>query len=178
MRPGELLILGLLLGLFLGIWGCRRWSAKRLQLKFARARRAEREALNFLKAQGYHILDMQCRVPVVTIVDGFHYQGAVRADIIARKGKKKYVVEVKAGREGEKPAQARTRRQLLEYFLVYRPDGVLLLDMETRRLQEICLQVGQGRLAGGRRCCLVVAGYILAFLAGTFFAWLGKSGVR
>jgi hypothetical protein len=57
--------------------------------------------------------------------------------MLVSKGGKSYVVDVKARHEGPRLSYPQTRRQLLEYFVTYKPDGVLLMDMENKRVHEI-----------------------------------------
>jgi len=111
----------------------RNWRMKR---RFRHGAQAEREAVKFLQRQGYRILAAQLEESIVVYVDGTPQRSSVRADFLVRKGWKRYIVEVKSGQQGTMRLP-NVRRQLLEYKLVYRPDGVLLLDMEHRRLQEV-----------------------------------------
>ena len=48
------------------------------------------------------------------------------------------------------------RRQLLEYKLVYQPDGILLLDMEHHNLQEIRFAYGAQRRKKWLRITLLI----------------------
>jgi len=61
----------------------------------------------------------------------------VRADYLLRKGNKTYVAEVKTGNQAASILQPHTRRQLLEYYLVYRPRAVLLIDGEEGKIEEV-----------------------------------------
>ena len=49
---------------------------------------------------------------------------------------KKYIVEVKSG-QNVKATLPEIRRQLLEYDLVFRPDGMLFLDTNKGILEEV-----------------------------------------
>lgn len=111
----------------------RNWCMSR---RFKRGEAAEKKAVRFLQRQGYRILAAQLEETITVYVDGVPQKSKVRADYFVRKGRKKYIVEVKSGQQGT-VRLPNVRRQLLEYKLVYRPDGVLLLDMEHRTLQEI-----------------------------------------
>lgn len=113
--------------------GYRNWRMKR---RFRRGEIAERNAVKFLRHRGYKILAAQLQETIVVYVDGKPEKSTVRADFLVRKGWKKYIVEVKSGQQGT-VRLPNVRRQLLEYKLVYQPDGILLLDMENRALQEI-----------------------------------------
>ncbi len=113
------------------IW--RRW---RITRRFKRGMIAEKNAAKFLRRHGYKILAAQLQETITVYVNGEPQESNVRADFLARKNWKTYIVEVKSGQQGT-VRQAATRRQLLEYKLVYEPDGIILLDMEHHNLQEI-----------------------------------------
>lgn len=98
---------------------------------------AEKSAAGFLKHRGYRIIASQLEEKITVYVDGEPLSSTVRADYLVKKGFKTYVVEVKSGEQGT-VRRPNVRRQLLEYKLVYEPDGILLLDMEEKNLQEIC----------------------------------------
>ncbi len=71
------------------------------------------------------------------IVDGRRVPYRVRADYLLRKGNKTYVAEVKTGNQAVSFLQSHTRRQLLEYYLVYQPQAVLLVDGEEGKIEEV-----------------------------------------
>lgn len=141
MEPGDLFILGIIVGGFLLYTIFKSLRKNRLRHKMNRARKAEGRALKFLTASGYEILDVQKRVPFVTFVDGKPYKNSIQADYVVTKAGCRYVVEVKTGEEATQVTNTQTRRQLLEYFLIYRPDGILLLDMERQVIREVNFQV-------------------------------------
>lgn len=116
----------------------------RVKKTFKSGRIAETAAVKFLRSHGYKILASQLREEVVIYVDGEAEQSVVRADYLVRRGWKLYVVEVKSGQQGNARLPA-IRRQLLEYYMVYQPDGILLLDMEHKNLQEIRFAYTDGR---------------------------------
>lgn len=126
MMTGALLYRG-----FSVIW--RRW---RIARRFKRGLIAEKHAARYLRRHGYRILAAQLQEPITVYVNGEAQDSTVRADFLVRKGWKTYIVEVKSGQQGT-VRQAATRRQLLEYKLVYEPDGIILLDMEHHNLQKI-----------------------------------------
>ena len=111
----------------------RRW---RIARRFKRGLLAEKQAVRYLRKHGYKILAAQLQEPITVYVNGEPQESTVRADFLAKKGWKTYIVEVKSGQQGT-VRQAATRRQLLEYKLVYEPDGIILLDMEHHNLQKI-----------------------------------------
>ncbi len=125
----------------LSIW--RKW---RIAWRFKKGLIAEKSAAKYLRHRGYKILATQLQRTITVYVDGEPQKSTVRADFLVRKGWKKYIVEVKTGKQGT-VQQASTRRQLLEYKLVYEPDGIILLDMEHHNLQKIRFAYG-ARLRG------------------------------
>ena len=58
-------------------------------------------------------------------------------DYIVEKGGKTYIVEVKSGKSAITLSDRNTRRQMLEYDFVIPNDGVILLDMENKKLQLV-----------------------------------------
>ena len=102
-----------------------------------RAQQGEKEAEKLLKSKGYTIVGRQVKEKSGLYVDGVWREVEVRVDFIVRKRRKKFVAEVKTGKTAPDPTQASTRRQLLEYSLVFKSHGVLLVDMEERKIRQI-----------------------------------------
>ncbi len=70
--------------------------------------------------------------------DGEPLTFSVRADLIARcRRGRLFVVEVKTGSLAPDPRHGPTRRQLLEYSLIFGTPYLLLVDMQARRIHEI-----------------------------------------
>ncbi len=100
-------------------------------------RAAEKEAEEVLRKKGYKILSYQKRDKYEIIVDNEPHQITIIADFLVEKRGKKYVVEVKTGRDAPSIRNSTTRRQLLEYYYVFKPDGILLVDMENGLFYQI-----------------------------------------
>ncbi len=112
------------------------------QRRFKQGRQGEIEAVRLLERSGYRILDTQTTRSGVIKVDGTAHTFKVRADfLVEAKGwknrGKQYVVEVKTGVQAPSPTCRATRRQMLEYQLLYQPDGLLLADMQSKKLHTI-----------------------------------------
>jgi Holliday junction resolvase-like predicted endonuclease len=135
--PLELIVLSLLVGALLALVSARAWRRFVLRRRFRRAREGEREAEQLLERAGYRILDAQVRQRGELLVDGERVAYEVRADLLATRRGRTYVVEVKTGARAPKPSSAATRRQLREYADVYEVDGLLLADMQAGRLYAI-----------------------------------------
>ena len=139
-----LLFIGVFAGMILYHLVVINYKNYRVKRTFKSGRIAETAAVKFLRSHGYKILASQLREDVIIYVDGEAEKSIVRADYLVRRGWKLYVVEVKSGQQGNAKLPA-IRRQLLEYHMVYQPDGILLLDMEHKNLQEIRFAYGDGK---------------------------------
>jgi hypothetical protein len=62
----------------------------------------------------------------------------LRADYLVRRGKQRFVAEVKTGNLVASIRHAPTRRQLLEYQLAYGTNGVLLVDVLADEVLVVC----------------------------------------
>lgn len=76
-----------------------------------------------------------------------------------------YVVEVKTGKVAPNPETRATRRQLLEYAHAFDTDGVLLADMESRKLMAIEFPSIRRRRASSRRWSTLAMGWLLGVLS-------------
>lgn len=165
MLASDLLIVGIIIGAIL-IYNILRighsYAVKRRVLK---AGRAEAAARKYLESEGYTILAVQERVPIVTKVNGKPHKSYIQADLIAQKGKEIFVVDVKTGDVAKKPASPDNRRQLLEYYLVYQPDGVIVLDMDEQKLYRLEFDI---KFPTPKRFNLVP--YLISFCAGAIIA--------
>ncbi|MCX7668419.1 MAG: hypothetical protein N2Z84_05765 [Atribacterota bacterium] len=113
------------------------WRARRLRKIFSHAHNVEKQASHLLEKRGYQVLGEQVEKDAFMVVDGRMVPYRVRVDYLLRKGNKTYVAEVKTGNQAVSFLQSHTRRQLLEYYLVYRPQAVLLVDGEAGKIEEV-----------------------------------------
>ncbi len=135
---GEIdLLIGVVLGLVIAwlvhrtiVW-IRAWWYRWL------GRRGEANAESLLKAAGYTIVDAQLRLPCRYHVGGEMVPYAVRADFMVEKDGRRYVAEAKNGTTASDPRTTATRRQLLEYAVVFAAHGVLLVDVPGRRVRVV-----------------------------------------
>lgn len=170
MKTTDIFIWGIVLGMILVAFLSRRYKRLKVKKMLKRAKSAEKKAVVLLQKWGYTILDVQLREKVVITIDGRPHESTIRADVLVRKGFKRFIVEVKTGQQTS-PTLPNVRRQLLEYYLVYQPDGMLLLDMEKEVLKEICFDQVASRhhLALGPLLWLaagICIGYFLLKIAG------------
>lgn len=126
----------------LGAWalwllqrGLRHWRMARMRRL---GRSGEQTAAGLLAAAGYGRLDSQATRTTAMRIDGVDVAYEVRADYLASRAGRRWVVEVKAGTTVCDPTHRDTRRQLLEYRVVYGDlAGVLLVDVPARRIHTI-----------------------------------------
>ena len=118
-------------------WRLRRWwLAARLGRVRRRGARGEARSRRILERHGYRIVAEQERIVGQLLVDGEPLRFELRADAIVEKGGQRLVAEIKTGGAAA-PTSRETRRQLLEYAHVFRPDGVLLVDVGAERVYRI-----------------------------------------
>lgn len=148
----------------------RGWRRRRrMSLRMRRAAIGEERAAGWLEKRGFEVIGAQVAVEHPVRIDGRTVSIALRADYLAQRDGRRYVVEVKTGALAPRLETSATRRQLLEYRIAFDVDGVVLVDGETGGVHEItfpALARPAARAAGGgwRAFALVlaVAGAVLA----------------
>lgn len=105
------------------------------------ARRGESAAEVLLAELGYEVVDRQVHQPWTVTVDGHEHTVAARLDLLVERGGLCYAAEVKTGSRAPDPTRPTTRRQLLEYQLLFDVDGVLLVDMEAGVVHTVELSI-------------------------------------
>ncbi len=130
---------GLLLAwmLWLALTRASRGSKRRNRV----AQRGETAAEKLLERHGYQILDRQVQAAWTFHVDGEPVEARVRADLLVKRRGRVFIAEVKTGERAPDPKHPPTRRQLLEYRYAFDPDGLLLVDMSSRRVREVAFPV-------------------------------------
>jgi len=133
------LLLFALLAIALAIaWRFATRASRASAQRNARARRGEDAAERLLERSGFTILERQATRRWSFEVDGELHVAGVRADLLVTRNERLFVAEVKTGSLAPNPCHPATRRQLLEYWFVYEPDGLLLVDMERCEVREVC----------------------------------------
>lgn len=127
------LLVGILLARFLRGAGSRRRNRV--------AQDGEAEAERILSRAGYRVVERQARAVWSMRVDGEEVDVEVRADLIVRRRDRLFVAEVKTGERAPDPTHPPTRRQLLEYSLVFGADAVLLVDVPARAVRSVSFRV-------------------------------------
>jgi len=127
------------LALALGVlaWWIRGRVRRGNRRRGRRARAAEDAADAVLHAHGYRVEDVQVSVRWTMRVDGQPVEVLSRADRLVRRGRRRFVAEIKSGPRASDPALPATRRQLIEYAHAFGVDGVVLVDMDRGRVSEV-----------------------------------------
>ena len=167
MTSMDIFITGLILGGITIFYLLKKSRRFKLRLRMKRAKKGEAAALNFLESLGYTIECVQERKTIETTIDGRAHYHDLRVDYIVSKSGKTYIAEIKTGNIAPNPMLADTRRQLLEYYLAYRPDGILLIDMERKKLHEVVFTISGGSGKKGFLYQILVTGAI-GLLCGWF----------
>ena len=137
------------------------WIARR---RAARAGRGEDRAARLLAAAGYLVVERQARVAWAPLVDGEPFAVELRADYLCTRadernraggshGDRLFVAEVKTGDDATSLSTAATRRQLLEYYVAFAADGVLLVCPERGTIEQVEFPIGRLGLDRPRSSC-------------------------
>jgi len=108
-----------------------------LWFRFKKARVGQDKAEKLLKKNGYSIVAKEYCSKIKVKVDDDLFETMIRADLIVEKDGFTYVAEVKTGQSATSLMDCGTRRQLLEYNFYLKPDGILLVDMDERKIHSI-----------------------------------------
>ncbi len=112
-------------------------ASRRSRRRVARARQGEIEGEALVRAQGYRILAVQPEYRWQLSVDGRPASVVLRPDLVVERDGRRFIADVKTGQSAPDPLSSATRRQLLEYLIACRVDGVLVVDMEARRIHSL-----------------------------------------
>lgn len=131
------LVAALVLGALGSWWLSRLWRRLVLAGRRRRGRQGELDAVTLLTEAGYEILEDQASRTLAVQIDGEPRPYAVRPDYVVQRGDRRYVAEVKTGVKAPDPLYTSTRRQLLEYAVCFQDHGLLLVDMQRRRVRTV-----------------------------------------
>jgi hypothetical protein len=138
--------------LALALWAAVTRGSRRARRRAARAMDGEATARLLLEAHGYEIRGEQVRGSWSLTVDGETFDFGVRADLVVARDGELLVAEVKTGMLAPDPTFGPTRRQLLEYQLVFEVDGVLVVDADRRTISRVAFdadRIGEELTAPG-----------------------------
>jgi hypothetical protein len=143
-----------------------RLEAWRLRRRRRRGALGQRRARTVLERHGFDVLAEEHPAAGALEVDGRTIPYTVRVDYLVRRAGRTFGVEVKTGERAPDPTCRATRRQLLEYSQLLDVDGLLLLDMEARRLMEVRF-CGASRRRGLHPLLLLGLGLALGLVVAT-----------
>ena len=110
------------------IWVSNR-GKRRNRIRQKAAYAGEAKALDLLEASGFSIEASQFRKSTGLWVNGEWVDTEVRVDFVGHRKGRPCVIEVKTGELAPNPRHGPTRRQLLEYSLLFPERDIYLLDM-------------------------------------------------
>lgn len=129
----------LVLAAFLALawWRAHTRVGRNNRRRQVRALAGETEAEQLLEAHGYAIEERQITLPWELWIDGEPREVRSRADLLVSRDGLRFVAEVKTGSRAPDPTRPATRRQLLEYAMVFPVAGVLLVDVGAGCIHEV-----------------------------------------
>ena len=130
-------VIGLLFIALLRFFLLEKWQRFCQKRAMRRGNKLEKEAARFLRSKGYEILKPQFELAYSVWEDNIERNIKITPDYLVGRNGKKYLVEVKSGKQAPAISYAPTRRQLLEYVVAAKADGIFLLDMEKRILKKV-----------------------------------------
>lgn len=158
-------ILGILVTGFFSYFSYRFYDKYQRKKRSKRGLRGEKRAKALLKREGYHILKEQLEKEIDLFVNAKVHKCKVKADFYVKKGFKKYIVEVKTGKNA-KASIPEIRRQMLEYDLVFKPDGMLFIDMKKEEIETVVFDKKIRRYTLLKKLMLFSFGLGLGFFLG------------
>lgn len=98
---------------------------------------AEGDAEDLLRSHGYRVVERQVRVVWPLCVNGEQIACESRADVIVERDGQRFVGEIKSGTVAPVASHPATRRQLLEYSLLFGCSEVLLIDVPKQAINTV-----------------------------------------
>ncbi len=128
------------------------------------------EGENLLLKHGFKILDRGRKGSLITYVNGRSNLSFVMADFVVAKKRKTYVATIKSGEFSSEESSTALRRQLIENNFVFKPDGLLVVDINEGRLKRVDFGLPEQKT---ERFILFVVGLIIvSVLAGLIFIYI------
>jgi len=131
------LFLGVVLGAVVVYFLIQVFLRKSRLDKEAEPTEAEKESEDLLQKRGFKILKRGLQAPLLTNVDGKTYSSVSAADFLVEKEKNTFIVRVHGGSISADPTDPSLIRKFIESEAVYQPDGLLLLDLVDKSIQEL-----------------------------------------
>lgn len=165
MLPSDYVILGLIAAGVL-IYNYLKSSGRRMLKKGDNISPQELNAASeMLKREGYRVLEVCPSIAFTTYVDGKPYQHLLQADFIVEKEGSRYTVLLESC--GERLSSSRAKKRYLVYFLLFRPEAVIILNLEDGRWHFVSFELGTLLIKSPKR----FLGYLAASALGAFLTW-------
>lgn len=142
-----------------------RRRAFRLRRERGAAGEARAEAL--LTDLGYSVLGRQVSLRYDLDVDGAPHPVDLRADFVVSLDDRRYVAEVKTGRQAPRLDTPATRRQLLEYRIAFDVSGVLLVDAEQETVRAVTFPLPPAEVPVASKLAWLAGGVALGLAVAT-----------
>lgn len=120
-------------------------------------------AEKLLKEKNFKVLKKGLQSPFSLLIDGKKHLVISHFDFLVEKEKKKFVVYVHEGTLLADPTDPVLRRKLLEIKNAFKDEGLLLLDLSDRSIQEINFDFSRPFWGGADRFFQTI---ILLFIIG------------
>ena len=101
-----------------------------------RGKHGENKAINLLKKNGYQILEQQFTLKGSLFENEKLQDFIIRPDYLVKKNNEIFIAEVKTG-ESASIKNRFTRRQLLEYSIIYNSKKIILIDINNESINFI-----------------------------------------
>lgn len=147
------------------------WCALKMKLGELRVKRARKHGLevekyapDVLRKMGFRDIVEQPVYNYSMNIGGQNVEVELNPDIIAKRHGRTYIIDIKTGGVGMVD-NAKTRRQLLEYYTYIPADGVMMLNMDTKELHEYDFPYTKARSAKNNAILKAVMGLSLSVSA-------------
>ena len=128
------------------------------------------EAGKLLLQYGFKILERRPKGTLITYINGRPNLGIIQADFAVSKKGKTYIAAIKSGEFTQAESDLSLRRQLIEYNYVYKPDALLIIDMNEGKVKHV--EFGLPEQKRERFILFVVGIIIVSILAGLIFIYI------
>lgn len=139
------LFLGIILGAVVVYFIIQFFIRKNRSSKETEPSEAEIEAESLLQKRGFKIKNRGLQAPILTNVDGKTYSSISSVDFLVEKDNKNFIVRIHGGSISADPTDPALIRKFIESEVVYQPDGLLLLDLVDKSIQEISFTYPKSR---------------------------------
>ena len=132
-----LVIIGIILVAYTTYLLMKWWESYLGKKRFNKGNIAECKAKKLLKKNGFKILEEQYPLKHQFKINDQLITVDLAVDYLVEHKGVKYLAEVKSGKSAGRVQHKDTRRQLIEYHVINPFDGLLLVDMEYKTIQQV-----------------------------------------